>query len=536
MKEQSTTKGFAVLSAAGMVVKLLSLLYLPFLTRILLQENMAFYSYTYQIFAFLYVLTNAGIPVAISKLVSELIAQHNYRDAVKTFKIARFMLLILGLTASIIMVLAAKPLAYAANQQKAYLAIIILSPAILITAVMSAYRGYFQGRGNMTPTAVSQIVEQVINTIFSLVFAAIYIRRSIEAGVAGATVGTSVGALVACILLIYNYEKNKRFKVPRGTQLPESKRLSNRTIFRRLIRYGIPITLTVGLQSAGNLVDSALIKPRLIVAGYLEMEAGKMFATLTQMSSLINVPITLITALSAAVLPAISAAVAVKDKKKVQEKINQALKLCFMVAIPAAIGLAVLSKPIFALLFPDAVNGADLLKFSCFVVILMSVVQIQTTILQSIGKLYIVTTSMAVGILIKIITSYTLVAVPNINTLGAVLGNIMCFAVPLLINSWYIRKLTKYRLDLVRYLTKPLVSAAFMGLVVYTVYFSLETFIVSGNSVYEYILPIAISMIIGGFVYGYGLILSGGITKLDLDSMSPRLIKIIPNFMKERMR
>lgn len=535
MKEQSTTKGFAVLSAAGMVVKILSLLYLPFLTRILAQENMAFYSYTYQIFAFLYVLTNSGIPVAISKMVSELIAQHNYKDAIKTFKIARFMLLILGITASVIMILAAGPLSYAAKQQKAHLAIIILSPTILITAVMSAYRGYFQGRGNMTPTAVSQVVEQVVNTILSLVFAAIFIRKSVEAGVAGATVGTSVGALAACILLIYSYERNKRYKIPKGTQLPEIKRLSNKTIFRKLIKYGIPITLTVGLQSAGNLVDAALIKPRLVVAGFVEREAGEMFATLTQMGSLINVPITLITALSAAVLPAISAAVAVNDKKRVQEKINQALKLCFMVSIPAAIGLAVLSRPIFAMLFPEAINGADLMKFSCLVVILMSVVQVQTTILQSIGKLYIVTTSMALGIVCKVITSYTLVAT-NINTLGAVLGNIMCFLVPLLINSWYIRRLTKFKLDLVRYSTKPLVSSAFMGLIIYILYFTMETFVISGKSSFEYVIPTAISMTIGVFVYGFGLILSGGITRSDLNAMSPRMIKIIPNFMKERMR
>jgi stage V sporulation protein B len=536
MKEQSTAKGFAVLSAAGMVVKVLSLLYAPFLTRILTQKNMGAYQFTYQIFLFLYVLTNSGIPVAISKMVSELLAQHNYKDAVKTFKIARATLLLLGLIATILMIILAGPITNVSNQHKAKLAIIILSPTILITSVMSAYRGYFQGRGNMTPTAVSQIAEQVINTIFSLVFAALLIRKTVEGGVAGATVGTSLGALVACIYLIYIYEKNKRLKVPKDVQLPEVKRLSNRAIFRRMINYGVPITLSVGLQSAGNLIDTTLIKPRLMFAGFMEDQADKMFATIGQMGSLINVPITLISALSAAVLPSISAAAAVNDKRKVQEKINQALKLCFMVSIPSAIGLAVLSKPIFALLFPEAVNGDNLMKFSCLVVVLMSVVQIQTTILQSIGKLYIVTTSMALGILLKIITSYTFVAVTNINTLGAVLGNIMCFAVPMIINSWYIRRLTKFRLDLVKYATKPLVSSAFMGVIVYMIYFTLETFMIRGNSSAQYVMPIAISMLAGAFTYAYGLILAGGIRRADLDSMSPRMVRIIPNFMKERMR
>ncbi|WP_139905224.1 putative polysaccharide biosynthesis protein [Clostridium thermarum] len=536
MKEQSITKGFAVLSAAGMVVKVLSLFYAPFLTRILSQENMGFYQFTYQIFLFLYVLTNSGIPVAISKMVSELIAQHNYKDAVKTFKIARTTLLILGFAASILMIILAGPITVAAKQEKARLAIIVLSPTILITSIMSAYRGYFQGRGNMTPTAISQIAEQVINTVFSLIFAALLIRKTVEGGVAGATVGTSLGALVACIYLIYVYGKNKKFKVPKGTQSPEVKRLSNRAIFRKMINYGVPITISVGLQSAGTLIDNSLIKPRLIVAGFMEKEANKRFATLGQMSSLINVPITIISALSAAVLPAISAAAALDDKRKVQDKINQALKLCFMISIPSAVGLAVLSRPIFALLFPDAVNGEYLMKFSCLVVVLMSVVQIQTTILQSIGKLYIVTTSMALGILMKIITSYSLVAITEINTLGAVLGNIVCFTVPLLVNSWYIRRLTKYKLDLIRYSAKPLVTSAFMGIIVYMIYFTLETFMINGDSSAQYVMPIAISMLIGAFAYAYGLILSGGIKRSDLDAMSPRFIKIIPNFMKERMR
>ncbi|MDP4088962.1 MAG: polysaccharide biosynthesis protein [Bacillota bacterium] len=541
MREQSTTKGFAVLSAASIVVKLLSLFYLPFLSIILDNEGLANYSYTYQIFALIYVLTNSGIPVAISKMVSELIAQQNYKDAVKAFKLARFLLLLLGLGMSLLMILLAGPLTRSAGLPDAYLSVVALAPTVLITSVVSAYRGYFQGRGNMTPTAVSQVGEQVINTVFSLMFAALLIKVSMKAGVVGGTIGTTLGALFAGIYLVIKYEKSRKYRIPKDVATAEITRLPNRVLLRRILNYGVPITLSVGLQNAGSLVDSSIMVPRLIVSGLKDVIARQKFAILAQLNPLINVPITVISALSAAVLPAISAAAAVDDRKRVQSKINQALKLCFMVSIPSAVGLAVLSNPIFSTLFnkyPEYSKiGAYLLKFGSIVVVLMSVVQIQTTILQSIGKMYIVTASMVFGIIFKIVCDYVLVAVPSINLLGAVIGNIICFTVPLIINSWFIRKWTKYKLDLSKYSIRPIVASAFMGVIVYMIYFTLETFMIGSHTrAVVKVIPLLFSIGVGGFVYIYGLILVGGITRKDMDSLSPRITRLIPNFMKERMR
>lgn len=538
MKEQSTTRGFAVLSAASMVVKFLSLFYVPFLTAIITQKGFGYYNGAYQIFTFIYVLTNSGIPVAISKLVSELVAQHNYKDAVKSFKIARFILLILGIVMSLMLIFLAYPLASLMRSPKSYISIVALAPTILITSVLSAYRGYFQGRANMTPTAVSQIMEQVINTTFSLIFAAILMRKSLELGIAGATVGTTLGALAACIYLIFKYEKHKKFRVPKGINSEEIVRHTNKALVRKIISYGIPITLAVGLQYAGNLIDTFNVIRRLRAAGFDETAAMEKFGALGQMNTLIGVPIALISALSAAVLPSISGASAVDDKKGVQEKINQALKLGFMVSIPSAVGLAVLSNPIFTLLFPKAADdGTILMEFGAFVVILMAIVQIQTTILQGVGKLYIVTASMMLGIVLKITINYILVAVPSINIFGAVIGNIICFIVPVIINSGYIKKRVKLRLGLIRYSTAPAAASAFMGVMVYMVYFVLETFLISSTSgKVAKIIVLLIAITVGVFIYAYGLILSGGIKKKDLNSLSPRIIRLIPGFMKERMR
>ena len=177
MKKQSTTKGFAILSAAGMFVKVLSLLYIGYLQRIITKGGYGYYSAAYQIYVFIYVLTNAGIPVAISKMISEFTAVKNYKDAVKSFKIARLLLLCLGMVMTLLLLLFAKPLTKLMDYEKSYLAVLALAPAILLTSIASAYRGYFQGRGNMTPTAISQVIEQVINIVFTLILAAFFMKK-----------------------------------------------------------------------------------------------------------------------------------------------------------------------------------------------------------------------------------------------------------------------------------------------------------------------------------------------------------------------
>ena len=318
VNKQSTTKGFAILSSAGFMVKLISLLYVPFLIKILGDEGYGIYARAYPIFVYIYVLTNAGIPVAISKMVSELIAVGNYKDAMKTFKIARFLLLILGMIMSLLMLIFAGTLANITNSSTAKLAIMALAPTILISSVLSAYRGFFQGRGNMTPTAVSQVLEQIANTIFSLVFAAFFINYGLASGAAGGTIGTSLGALAAVIYMIYAYEKNKVFRVPKGYNALNIKRLTNKKLVKRLLSYAIPMTVCVGLQQSGLLIDLWLVKLRMADAGLIKSQVTILWGVLTQYTTLIGVPIAIISSLAITILPSISSLVALRDKKAVR--------------------------------------------------------------------------------------------------------------------------------------------------------------------------------------------------------------------------
>jgi len=533
--KQSTTKGFAILSTAGMIVKVMSLLYIPFLRRIITDEGYGVYAAAYSVYVFVFVITNSGIPVAISKLISELTAVKNYKDAIKSFKIARTMLLCLGIVMSILTLLLAKPLAKAVHYDEAYLSILALAPSILFTSIASAYRGYFQGWGNMTPTAVSQVIEQLINTIFTLVCAHILIKYGLEAGCAGGTIGTSLGAFCSAIYLVVFYERHKKIKVIKETKIVHMKRHSAKYLAKKIIHYGIPITLSIGMAYAGNLVDTANTKARLLAGGIPWTNANILNGYLFKYQQLLNVPISIISSLAVAILPAIAGAAAVNDRISVREKVRYAFRLCFLIAIPSAMGLAILSGPIFSML--GFGKGSFLMQYGSIVLVLMGVMQIQTTILQSIGKLYTATIYSFIGIVFKILTNYFLIAIPSVNILGAIVGSIVGYLIPIILNHMVLKKALRVKFSLLEQAIKPIIAAIFMGIAVWGTYSVIEVFlsVIAKGYIMNSILTI-ISIIIGMYVYMFALILTGGLGKEDFRYIPSKVMRFIPNALMQKMQ
>ena len=539
MENQSTNKGFAILSAAGMIVKILSLLYLPFLMEIIGATGYGSYYKAYQIYVFIYVITNTGIPVAISKLISELTAVKNFQDAVRSFKLARLLLCMLGLVMTLLMLIIAYPVTVLMDAKEVYLGVLLLAPAIFFTSISAAYRGYFQGRGNMTPTAIAQIIEQVANTVFTLAFAAFFMKYGINAALAGGTFATTLAAIISAGYIVIYYRKNNKFKVPMSYKYLEVERYSNKQLTRKIISYGVPITLCVSMTYLGNLVDVINTSQRLIASGkFTHTTATTLVGTLGKYQQLINVPIAVITALSVAILPAIAGVVALKDKKAIKDKIDYSLRLCCLIAVPSAVGLAVLSQPVFKLIFPNYPEGAQLMRIGAIVIVLMAVVQIQTSILQGIGKLYTATIFAVVGIVAKITANYFLIVRPDININGAVYGSIIGFSIPLILNHIMIRKTLEVKISLVSHAIKPIISSGIMGLIVYVVY----TYLYKGlaNVTSHYLISNAVStfmaVIIGMYMYTYGLILIGGIRKQDLNAIPNKVTRLLPKRMLARIR
>jgi len=511
MKKQSVSNGLAILTLGSMIVKIISVLYIILITLILGKEGYGVYSAVYIIYVFIYVVTNSGISVATAKLLSELIAKKQYKNTIKSFKLILLFMSITGLVMSLLMYYFAVPLAQIVKFPKAFIAIKTLSPAIFFTSILSVYRGYFQGSGNMIPTTVSQIIEQLINVLSSLLFACLLMKYGIEVGCAGATVGTSLGAFVAIVFMIRVYRENKIPIINEDPQLPHMN-FSTKTILYKIFKYAIPITLCLGMQNAGSLIDMVNVKDRLLVAGFSDVVASSLFGIIGQFNTLINVPITIISALSIALLPSISASNIMGQQKEIKRKIIYSFRFCFIISIPSAIGFSVLSKSIYTMLFPRMPEGYSFMVFGSVIVILWSIVLIQTTILQGIGKLYIATIYILFGIILKVFINYNAVSIHNINIYGALFGNIAYFIIPLVLNHILLRKTLKMKLSLFRISLKPFFSALIMGIIIYpSQYVIFKFFGLLVNTYISSTLSTVLAIILGGFIYVYILALTKGI-------------------------
>lgn len=537
VKKDSMIKGVALLSLSGFLVKIISLLYTPIINQILGDEGIGVYGAVYQIFTFMYILTTSGLPNAISKSISEQVSLKNYKDAEACFKLSNLVLGVTGFILAAIMFIFSKQFAVKWEYPRAALAIKVISPSIFVTAILCSYRGYFQGKNIMKPTAVSQVVEQVFNLIFSLGAAYILISSyGVEEGVAGGTVGTTIGALIAVLMVkaAYNVHikrvtNSKRYKVSK-------RKFSNKALVKRIIRYAVPITICVGIQNLGLIIDPMIVKSRLIDMGIASNTADMYFGWIYKYNQLIFVPITITVALGATVLPAISGLVALKDRKGIKEKVEYAIRLCFLVSMPSAVGLSVLAIPICGLLkFTN--NTAELLNVGAWILIPMAVVQLQTTIMQGVGSLYTITIYSTIGLIAKIIANYFLIPIPWINVKGALIGSAIGFLIPLVLNHLTINKATRCKISLIKSGIKPLLSSFGMGIVVYITYYIVNyvlNFVISGY-INNAIATVA-AIFMGMFSYAYFLIVSGELGKKELNILPSKVTKLMPDFMLKRIK
>lgn len=536
-KSSANNKGFLILSIAGLLSKIISVFYIPILQRILGLSGYGIYQNCYEVFLFAYAVTNLGTQPAIAKVVAELSALGKHEDAIKTLKISKIILALVGGIISVFLMLFAFPIGNLIGNPEASYGIMMLAPSIFVTSILSSYRGYFQGKSSMKAIAVSQVLEQVINILVSLTCAFFLVKITIAYGSAGGTLGTSVGALVACLYMVYVY-KTEQFEEKAYEEQAKGKHKRTRTksIVRKLIRYGLPITLSSGLQNFGSLVDMINVNSRLAHAGFTLSQAQELYGVLGRYKTLLSVPLIIVTSLATTVLPAVAAAMALKNKKEVRKNTSFAFRITFIITVPAAVGLSCLASQVFELLYGTN-EGYKLMMIGSIVLVIQSVVQIQTTILQSVNKLYYVLITFCIGIVAKIIANFILVGIPSINILGVVAGNFLWFFIPMVLNQNALRKTLKIKIHMMRSLIKPLIASFIMGCVILIIEKPSDVFITLSGGGYFIRSVITLFIIgVGGFVYLYIMILLGGIRKSDLDSISGRIYGLLPRFLRKSMR
>lgn len=525
IKEQSMAKGFAVLSIASILVKVLSLFFIP-LIRSLMGGSAGYQVYysAYQVFAFVYLLATAGLPVAISKVVTELTTSSDHRKSKEAFTIARNAMLIIGLALSLLLLLLSKPIARWTGYEESWLGIAVIAPNILLCSILSAYRGYLQGLKNMTPTAISQIAEQCVHLFVSIIFVLLFKSKGVVWMVAGASIGTVAGSVVA-LLVVYRYYRlqcmSDRYKtVICSGENPSEER---RRYTQLLLRYSIPITLSAAIQYGGNMIDVFIVKGRLLAAGLLDNVAETYHGDLSAARQLINVPSSLVTALCVSCLPIIAGLYARKKYQDASKRSEYAFKLCFMVAVPCSVAMCAFAKPIYQLL--GFGGHYQMLMYMSISVLFMGVVHIQSSIMQSVNLLYISAAYMGVSVVVKAILNYILIGIPALNIYGAVLSTYISYLIPIVLNDRMLRMKRGIRIHLLSVIAPSVVSSAVMLVPSIPVYILLTSLI--GSSYFANLVAFGCSGVLALVAYLIAMKKLGGISKEDVDSISPRISKIL---------
>jgi stage V sporulation protein B len=518
--KESFLKGALILGLAGVLVKIIGAFFRIPLGNLIGAEGMGYYQAAYPVYTLFLTLATAGFPTALAKLVSEKNAIGDYKGAHKIFKVSYTVLAITGFIAFCIFFFGADFIVNDIMKNPgAKYAMLAISPALLFVPVMSAYRGYFQGRREMTHIAVSQISEQIFRVALGITLAYLLMNKlgsnpGPEQGAAGAIMGATIGAIASIIYLIMAYFANRK-TIKREIKSSKNCREENvPTIMKKLLVVAIPITIGASVMPLVNMIDNVIVIRRLMEAGFTQVEANMMFGQLTGLAmSIINLPAVITVAMSMSLVPAISEACAIGDRVKAIKETNSAIKITLMVVLPCAFGMASLAHPIIKLLYPKEphmVGTIFLVLTPC--VIFLGLIQSLNGILQGMGKPLVPVVCLVIGMICKVAISYTLTAIPEINVIGSALGTVTAYLVAGVLELIYIKRAMKMKLSAKEFFIKPLITVIAMFASVKLAYGFVVGMI--GNS-----LATIVSIGVGAIVYVVLVFALGVISKEDLLKM-----------------
>ena len=418
-KKQSFVAGAAILSASTLLVKILGLLFSIPLANVIDDRAMSYFYTAYDIFGVFLVLSTAGLPVAVSRMVGTAYAQGRQKEADRVFSVAFWLFFTIGLLGCLAMFFGAVPIAEFSGNPRADKAVMALAPTMFFISIMSALRGYFQGRSNMVPTAVSQIIEATTKVFIGVGLAAFIISRYQDDAWAavGAITGVSISAGLGTLYLVcYKLRQNRLDKKLRaGDGMAAAPR---KELLVNLIRFAVPITLGSCFLSLLDFVDSAILMDRLQNAAGFTLDASEaMKGVLGHARKFFDLPGSFVVPISTSLLPVLSGAVASKDRRSVDHITSISMRITLLISIPASVGMCLFSSPICQLLLankPDtAAAAAPLLATLSLAIAFSSTLFTTNAILQSFGKPTIPVLNMAIGGVVKIAVSYVLIGFPR---------------------------------------------------------------------------------------------------------------------------
>lgn len=510
----------SILAIASIITRIIGLLYRVPLTNIIGLPGNDYYGSAYDIYSMVLLISSYSIPLAVSKEMSAKIALKQYRNAKKIFNAAMIYAVVVGGAAALITF----GISFFIKDGMA-LALRVLSPTIFFSAILGVFRGYFQGHGSMMPTSISQIIEQIMNAIGSVLMAWImtrpYVALATQAaqekiyvvGAAGSAAGTGIGVVIGLIfvILIYvMYQPRARRRIIRDHTRVEN---SYRDIFILILLTITPVIFSTFIYNISGSLDMILYKwlvpktglPANIQSTFLGTYYG-------HYKVLINVPIALASAISTAMIPSITAAIARNETEEANSKVDMSIKFTMLISIPAAFGIAALARPILTLLFRSTITDTSvkLLILGAVTIILYALSTVTNGVLQGIGKLKIPVYHSIISLILHVIVLVPLLYLAKLHVYAILIAT-MFFAFNMCcLNQIALKKHLDYSMDYLKVFVIPGICSLIMAGASYGVYHGLYTFIHSNS------FCLAIAIVVAVIVYFILMLLLKGITESEL--------------------
>ncbi len=463
------------------IVKILGAVFKIPIGNILQDEGFGHFNNAYVIYNLLLMVSTAGLPLALSKTIAEADALDRRNQVNRTFQVALGAFLVLGVLTTVIMFAFAGPFTNLLGNGMAATAVRALAPACFFVCVISAFRGYAQGHANMVPTSVSQIIEAAVKVVVGIGLAVYFMRISAgtEVAAAGAIFGVTAGAGIALVYLFLDFARRKKREVETATDKPDSAKF----ILKRLMVIAIPITIGASIVPITTMLDTYQVQNILrdvmglppasfyqgihFVLPDLEMidPVIATYGSYQKAVTIFNLPSSFMVAITAAIIPAVSASIVHKDWNQARKVSESSLRISCLFAFPAGIGLTVLAGPVIRLLFfgTDYSTAVPCMAILGVASIFISLMFICNAVLQASGFVNLPIIVMAVGCVAKLLVNNYLVHQPDIGIVGAPIGTLVCYILVTALELVVIKRVIPKAPSYGRAFIKPFGAAAVMG-------------------------------------------------------------------------
>lgn len=527
-KGDSFVKQAGILAGAGIICRIIGLLYRSPLTAVIGETGNGYYTPAYRIYQMILLISSYSIPAAISKVISQRLAVHQYKNAQRIFRCAILYVVAVGGAGSLIAFFGAGVL----SPGNSSMVLRTLAPTIFLSGLLGVLRGYFQANKTMVQTSVSQILEQILNAAVSIGAAYLLMQLFIEEdektraawGAVGSALGTGIGVVVALLFMLMVYQMNRKVISARIKRDRSSKVLSTGEIFKIIIFMVTPIIMSTFVYNASALINQTLYLNLMQSVHKRDLEELMVVNGVydTQAVGLSNIPIAIASAMASAILPSISGSFATKNKKEVNRKIQTAIKTIMFIGIPAAMGMTVLARPIVWLLYPGISRENITLAGYLLAALGLSTVfyclsTLSNSILQGIGRAGKPVTNAAVALAVQsaaaaLLLCFTGLEIYSLPIAVTVYSGLIC-----LLNGYSIKKTTGYKQEIVNTFLLPFWAALIMGIVAAAVYYGITWLLPEGYTGNAVGLMAAVAL--GALVYFAMVLKLGAMTKKELQAM-----------------